>query len=184
MNLDAHGLRVTAWICIAVLSVAAVIAVWRGYWGNVAILGGFAIGTALFLASERLPSLFALLFVLAAFINAASWALGLWSLFPVYDNLVHAYTTFAGTITAGYLAYRSKTVRFNSIGWLFILSISTFGIGFGVFWEFFEWAAGMNSTYRDVMMDLLMDSLGAAVAAVLSGYAVRRQKDSLARRQA
>lgn len=175
MRLDSYGLRIAAWICTAVLLALAAVAIWHGYWGNVAILGGFATGTMLFLASKRLPSLFALLFVLAAFINAASWAYGLWSLFPVYDNVVHAYTTFAGTITIGYLAYQSNTVQFNSIGWLFMLSISTFGVGFGVFWEFFEWAAGMRSSYQDVMTDLLMDTLGAAAVAVASAYAVRRR---------
>lgn len=97
------------------------------------------------------------LLALAALINGAGYAFTLWHDRTAFDEAVHCYTSFAIVAAVGRYAFpRSSS-----------LALIIFGIAIGVGWEIFEWAIGIIGDPYDTMGDLLMDGLGAALAAAL-----------------
>jgi hypothetical protein len=142
---------------------------------------------------DRLPTLFDFLFVLAALLNAGGWVLGLFYQPGLYDEIVHAFTTFAVTLALSFLTYSSMLTIFRNHKLLYLLTITSCGIAIGALWEVAEWTAGivlsteviesLNDTMwtagivlstevieslNDTIIDLIMDSLGAAIAALTS----------------
>ena len=130
-----------------------------------------ALGLALFLAAslafvvmdDPSPTLFDFLFVLAALLNAGGWVLGRFYQPGLYDEIVHAFTTFAVTLALSFLAYCSMVTIFRNHKLLYLLTITTFGIGIGALWEVAECTAGIVllteviESLNDRIIDLIMD---------------------------
>jgi membrane associated rhomboid family serine protease len=125
---------------------------------------------------HRLPRLFSLLFVLAGALNAAAYVFDLWDRIGIYDEFVHFYTTFAVAGAFGYFAFHRPHVSDASYLWRFVAVVTAFGFGVGVLWEVFEWAIGIIGDWVDTVVDLAMDTLGAAAAGLFCAWAVRRQR--------
>ena len=80
LDLDRQGYRNAAWVGIAVLGAGLVLAAALGRWfGVVTLIACLGASIGFMLARERLPSLFDLLFVTAAVINAAGWVANIWT---------------------------------------------------------------------------------------------------------
>lgn len=93
------------------------------------LIAVFLIASAAFVAIDtRLPSLFNFLFVAAAIVNAADWVWSFYVTIAGYDEAVHFYTTFAVTLSAGYLTYYSVREHFRHHRAHFVLVISSFGL--------------------------------------------------------
>lgn len=174
ISLDARGYRIAAWIGVVLLAAAAAVTLIMGRWWGSAGLAAFLVGAVAFLMwQSRLPALFSLLFVLAAILNACGWVFNFWDRIPYYDPVTHAYTTFATALALGFLAYYSVTVHFRERGWLFALSVASFGLSLGGLWEIFEWSISVKQTYQSVAIDLIADTLGALVAGAFAAWAIR-----------
>ena len=104
-NLD-HPLFVqSTWVVLAILLAAAGYLFMQERWLGVAVLGGTILASLAFIVlDERLPRAFNLLFVLAGALNAGAYVFDLWDRIGVYDEFVHAYTTFALAAAFGCLA--------------------------------------------------------------------------------
>ena len=166
LNLDNKIYVVAAWIGIAVLAAALVLLVLRGSWLNALLLGAFLAAATAFVAfDQRLPSLFDLLFVVAALLNAVGWTWQAYTGIPGYDEFAHFFTSFTVTLSLGFLVYRSIREPFRQHRLHFVLVITSFGISLGAFWEIFEWA--ILRELINPVVDIIMDSLGA----VLAGFA-------------
>ena len=167
--------RIAAWIGIALLAGGLVAVVVQGRWLGVGMLAAFLSASVAFIFTrERLPNLFNLIFVLAAVVNAAGWVWDLYSRIGPYDEMAHAFTTFALTLALGFLVYYSVKAHFATHGLLFVLAIANLGIAIGAIWEVFEWVVNISHSLNDAMIDLIMDSTGAVVAGIFSAWAVRR----------
>lgn len=174
LNLDDPRFATWAWIGIAALALTVVVTFLLGRWDGGLVLTGFLIASVGFVRYEdRLPCLFDLLFVAAAVLNGLGYVFNLFPIGP-YDELAHFYTTFALTLSLGFLFYYSLRSEFRAHRHLFVLAIASFGCTVGVFWEFFEWATGIIGSLGDTLGDLAMDALGAGLAALLAGWAIRR----------
>jgi hypothetical protein len=63
---------------------------------------------------------------------------------------------------------------FRQPTWLYLFTITSFGIAIGALWEVTEWTAGkilpseVIGSLDDTIVDLIMDSLGAGFAAAIS----------------
>ncbi len=164
------------------LFIAIVAAIAQGQWNNAIALAGFWIAALVFiLTDDKLPTLFDFLFVIAALLNAGGWV---WRLFyqpGPYDEITHAFTTFAITLALGFLVYRSMLSVFRQHSWLYVLTVASFGIAIGAIWEIMEWSAGfifnteVIGDVNDTVTDLIMDSLGAGFAAMISLWALRER---------
>ncbi|NJN18955.1 MAG: hypothetical protein HC822_23210 [Oscillochloris sp.] len=178
-----RGYRLAAWIGQAILLGAIIVVLMRERFDGALVLGGFLLAAFGFMVFEdRLPNLFDLLFVVAALVNAAGWVWDLYAMPGYYDEIAHAYTTFAITLALGWLAYGSLFGSFREHRWLFMLVIASFGIALGAIWEIGEWTVDVlfpvqvtNNMY-DTMIDLIVDSIGALFAGVVSVWALSTRK--------
>lgn len=180
LNTNWRGYRVAAWIGQIFLGLAVLAAIAQGNGLNAIALAGFLIASLVFVVKDdRLPTLFDFLFVIAALLNAGGWV---WRLFyqpGPYDEITHAFTTFAITLALSFLVYRSMLTVFRQHKVLYLLTVTSFGIAIGALWEVTEWTAGKVLTTEvigsldDTIVDLIMDSLGAGLAAVISLWALQ-----------
>lgn len=174
------GYRIAAWVGQAFLAIAVVMALGQGKWQSALALAGFLIASFIFVVrDDKLPTLFDFLFVLAALLNAGGWVWGLFYPPGPYDEITHAFTIFALTLAFSFLVYQSMLTVFRQHRLLYLLTIASFGIAIGALWEVAEWIAGeilrveVIESIDDTITDLMMDSLGAVMAAVTSLWALQ-----------
>jgi hypothetical protein len=179
-NLNWKGYRIIAWIGQALLTIFVIAAAVQGKWSNALGLAFFLVLSFVFvIRDDKLPTLFDFLFVLAALLNATGWVWNLFGMPGPYDEIVHAYTTFAITLALSFLVYGSMLNIFRNHTLLYLVTITSFGIAIGALWEVTEWSAGkiLNTqvieSLDDTIIDLVMDSLGAGLAALISLWALR-----------
>ena len=166
MQIESRVYHVAAWAGVALLAAALLFVLAKGNWFGGILLTIFLLASAAFvLFDTRLPNLFDLLFVAAAIVNAAGWVWDLYGRIPGYDEISHFYTSFAVTLSLGYLVYQRVREPFREHRFHFVLVIASFGISLGAFWEIFEWL--FLKELPNPVVDIIMDSLGA----VLAGFA-------------
>lgn len=148
---------------------------------NMAVTGAITFGVTLLpaLLERRFgytlhPGLLAWL-ALAALIHAAG-SLGLYEQFQWFDNIAH---TVSAMVIAGigYAFFRALELHSEEIdvpGEFRFVFILVFVLSTGVFWEILEFALGdLITVYgiNDIVTDMIFNTLGAAIVAVLgTGY--------------
>ncbi|BAB77019.1 hypothetical protein ACN23B_26680 [Anabaena sp. FACHB-709] len=184
-SLNWRGYRVIAWIGQALLAIFVIAAGFQGKWLNALGLAFFLVASFVFVVrDDKLPTLFDFLFVLAALLNATGWVWNLFGKPGLYDEIVHAYTTFAITLALSFLVYSPMLNLFRNHTLLYLVTITSFGIAIGALWEIAEWSAGkvlsteVIESLDDTIIDLVMDSLGAGLAALTSLWALRQWANS------
>ena len=171
------GYRTLAWVLQGLLAIAIVVVLIQGKWLPALTLGGFLLVSFLFVKLEhKLPTVFDLIFMIAALINAGGWAWDLYNQPGPYDEIAHFFTVFAITLAFGFLLYRELMESFYNHRVMFVLTIASLGIALGTLWEIIEWLADfvvakqIVSGLFDTVTDLILDSAGALLAALLNLY--------------
>jgi hypothetical protein len=185
LSIDWKGYRFAAWMGQTLLGIAVLAAALQGKWQNAIALALFLIVSLVFVVKDdKLPTLFDFLFVLAALLNAGGWVWG-WFYAPgPYDELVHGFTMFAITLALSFLAYSSMLPIFRQHTLLYLLTIASFGIAIGALWEITEWSAGkilatdVIGSVDDTVIDLIMDTFGSGLAAIISLWVLQKWTDS------
>jgi hypothetical protein len=170
---------VTYWTVavIGVLLATSIYLVFIERWVGVMVLSGTAACSLAFIRLQHLLTrLFNLLFVLAGAINAVAYVFNLWDRISPYDEFVHAYTTFAIAAAFGYLAFHRHYVGELSNSRHFLSLVIAFGLAIGAGWEVVEWAIGIIGDKIDTVVDLAMDTIGAAVAGLFCRIALNHQR--------
>ncbi|MGA7938229.1 MAG: hypothetical protein WCA35_32060 [Kovacikia sp.] len=91
---------------------------------------------------------------------------------------------FAITLALSFLAYRPMLPIFRQHTLLYLLTIISFGIAIGALWEITEWSAGeilatnVIGSVNDTVTDLIMDTLGSGLAAIISLWVLQKWTDS------
>jgi hypothetical protein len=172
---DWKGYRILAWVLQGLLGIAIAVVLIQGKWLPAAALAGFLVISFLFVKLEnKLPTIFDLVFMIAALINAGGWAWDLYNQPGLYDEVAHFFTIFAITLAFGFLLYRELMESFFNRRFMFILTIASLGIAIGSLWEVIEWLADfvipkqIVSGLFDTITDIILDSLGAILAALLN----------------
>ena len=180
MSTNWRGYRIAAWGGQFLLTIAVLVTAAQGKWKEAMALGVFLLASFAFVALENhLPTLFDMLFVLAALLNAGGWVWGLFYQPGPYDEITHAFTIFSITLALSFLVYGSLLTSFRHHKLLYVLTIASFGIAIGAVWEVAEWLAGkilpseVIGSLDDTIMDLVMDTVGAGLAALLSLWALQ-----------
>ncbi|HEY9768229.1 MAG TPA: hypothetical protein V6C71_06925 [Coleofasciculaceae cyanobacterium] len=170
-----RGYRIAAWVGQFLLAIATVIILVRVGWQAAIILLFFLVASLVFVIKDRnLPTLFDFLFVLAALLNAGGW-IGLFYQPGPYDEITHAFTTFSVTLALSFIVYSSMLTVFRSHRRLYLLTIISFGIAIGALWEIFEWVTATINSLDDTIVDLIMDTIGAIAASLLSLRALQEK---------
>lgn len=176
MRLQNQLYLVLAWCGIALIGVAAVVMAVRGDWLAAAVLLLFlGLSVAFVLLRRALPNLFDLLFVLASMVNAAGYVWDLFTGVVYYDEVAHAFTSFALAMALGFLVYRTMALHFAEHGWLFVIAAASLALSLGVLWEIFEFYTGLALDIRDTITDLIADTLGALAGGLVAAREVRRR---------
>lgn len=169
VSLNARGYSIAGWVGLALMAAAVIWLGWQANWLGFAISLLFLIASAAFMINRsRFPALFDLLFVIAALANGAGWVWELYSEVIGYDEIVHAYTTFAASLSLGFALYYSARAHLRTIA--FGVAIVTMGIAAGAVWEMFEWAI---IHVKDPVTDLMVDSIGAILAGIFGAWALK-----------
>lgn len=157
-----------AWpvVCGLLASVAAVLgigATLQGDWTSAAAWSACVlVGGAAMVFRRTLPPFFGFLLTLTVMVNTAGYVFNLWHERTPFDEIVHAFAFCAGTSTAGWFVLQQSP----RMGGLF-LKAALAALVAGLAWEAFEWTTGIVGDTRDTLVDLLMDIIGALVAAGL-----------------
>lgn len=168
-RLNYKAYTVAGWAGVALMAAAVVVLGLRGDWVGFSVsLLFFASSAAFLIMRSEFPALFDLLFVVAALANGAGWVWGLYSEVVGYDEVVHAYTTFAASLSLGFALYYSMRAHFHTA--VFGLAIVTMGIAAGAIWEMFEWTL---ISLKDPVLDLMVDSIGAIAAGIFGTWVLK-----------
>jgi hypothetical protein len=135
-----------------------------------------ALSFAHLLRSERRPAVFDVVFALAALAGALGYAFDLFGEIVPYDELTHAFTTFSVSLAFYFLFYEGAVPERRAVA--LGSSVFTLGVTVGAYWEIFEWFFVGKYTMADTISDLLVDSAGALVAALVA-LVLRRRGDRL-----
>jgi hypothetical protein len=184
VNADWKGYRILAWVLQGLLAIAIVVVLIQGKWIPAATLAGFLVISFLFVKLERkLPTLFDLVFMVAALINAGGWTWDLYNKPGPYDEIAHFFTIFAMTLAFGLLLYRELMESFYSHRLMFVLTIASLGIAIGALWEVVEWLADFVTPKQivsglfDTITDIILDSAGAVLAALVNLRGLNELRD-------
>jgi hypothetical protein len=182
-NTNWEGYRKIAWAGVILLVLALVVVAMQANWIGSAFLAGFLVLSVAFLKlEERLPTLFDLVFVSAALLNAVGCAWDLYNKPGLYDEVAHFYSIFAITLAVGFALYRELMGSYDGHRLLFVVTIASLGIALGALWEVAEWSADffvekqIVSGLFDTVTDLILDSAGALCAALLNLWGLNELK--------
>ncbi len=112
------------------------------------------------------PRAFDVLFALAALVGALGYVFDLFGEIVPYDELTHAFTTFSVSLAFYFLFYGGAVPEQRAVA--LGTSVFTLGVTAGTYWEIFEWATGARYTITDTVIDLVADSIGALMAALVA----------------
>lgn len=178
--LDNNGLRYAAFALTALSLLAAGWLALQGRWSEASIMGGFVAAAVLFgVWRDRLPSLFTLIFAIAAAINALGYVLELWASPAWFDEAVHVATPFAVVTAVAWMLVKRQDAYPRTHPARYMFKIVIIGLAVGVLWEGFEWVIGIVGSARDTLSDLLMDMIGAVLAAIFCLAAARSEETEL-----
>ncbi len=192
-NMNWGGYRTAAWVGVGLLAVAIIVVAMQRDWIAAVTLAVFMGVSIVFIVRERqLPTLFDLVFVIAALINAGGWAWNLFDTVGPYDEIAHFFTLFAITLSLGFLFYNEVMRGFYSHRIMFVFTITSMGIALGALWEVAEWLSDFVIPMEiipgldDTITDMMLDSGGALLAALVNlwGLNERARAERKAERQA
>lgn len=121
---------------------------------------------AYLLRDDSRPTVFDVLFLLAAVVGAFGYVFDLFSEVVPYDELTHAFATFSVSLAFLFLFYQDVVPRRRAIA--VMTSVFTLGMTVGALWEIFEWVTGNRYGLADTISDLVMDGIGALIAAAVA----------------
>ena len=174
------GFRISAWVMLAASAVTAVALAFDGAIINALWFSGMvAVVYAAVFVLKDLPPLFAVILILSDIFAAGVWVWHANRAVVFYDEVLHAFATFAITSAFAHAAYYPLRRELLNRPALMALAVITFGLGAGAAWEIIEWLgfsnfdASMVSSRADTVSDLALDGLGALFAYLLVKRAYR-----------
>ena len=119
-------------------------------------------------------------FAIALLVNMAGYIWNLYTQIQWFDEVLHAFTSFALTLPLALLLCGAVLNGADSRPILFVLTVAGLGLAVGTLWEIAEWAydqvvprnAILGKT--DTMIDLIADLIGSVLAAIVSLVMVKR----------
>lgn len=120
----------------------------------------------------------------AILVNAAGYLLDLYERFWWFDDAVHTYTSFTLSLLLALLLYGRVLDGARNYSVLFVLAVAVLGGGIGALWEIAEWGydqwvpenAILGKT--DTMIDLILDTIGALAAGIVSLWVIRSSSNT------
>ena len=122
------------------------------------------------------------LLVLALLMSAASSLFEWYDVFFWYDEVLHAYFSFALSLVLALYAYDTILTGHRRHEVLLVLAVASLGLAAGVIWELWEWLYDLYTANNsilgktDTMIDLALDLAGGITAGIVSLPMLRSRK--------
>ncbi|GGF76246.1 hypothetical protein GCM10011402_31260 [Paracoccus acridae] len=113
--------------------------------------------------------------------NVAGYALNLYAAAWWFDRVLHAATLFALTFWLALLVFAPVFLPGRTL--LAAALVTSLGVAIGAWWEVAEWAFDLLSPgnvikgKNDTIIDIVMDTFGAALAAALAPHYLRSDQE-------
>lgn len=170
------------WLQVALMTVAAAWAVWEVVDGRfvfaIALFAVAGFGGMLLATPDRFVALFRLALLAAALVNAVGYIFELWEPKGPFDELVHAFTSFAGCAGIAWLLLGRSDLVSGRRPWALVGVTVAIGVVIGIAWELFEWAVGIIGARDDTISDLVMDAIGALGAGLFCAWVAGKRRRS------
>lgn len=120
------------------------------------------------------------LFVFAIIVNIAGYVWDLYDRFWWFDEALHLYTSFALTLALALRLYSRGLAAVRDAKLVLALTVASVGIAVGTLWEVGEWGydqfvpTDVILGKTDTIVDLMLDTAGAAAAALVILGMVKR----------
>ena len=151
---------------VGIVTAALVETIIRADFSGSLVIGAFLLSLiALKFFRKNIADEAVIFFSAAAIFNTIGYRWNLYRAPGPFDEVAHAYTSFAVTLIAGQLLYGDFSKSFKNNFFLSLFTVANTGVVIGVSWEFFEWAVAILGDLNDTLSDLLLDWIGAAIAA-------------------
>jgi hypothetical protein len=174
-SVDSSTARVLAWCGVALQVVAFIAVWWLQRWNGLWTIGGFfVLSLAFMLLQDRMPSMISFLIVCASLLNAGGWAWNWFHQFRWFDEIVHTFTPFALVSAIMYHLLTNGWVSRPPGTSGFMIMAALIGLGLGMVWELLE-ASFLNLAWGDTLLDVVMDTIGAAIGGIFAGWVIDRQ---------
>lgn len=117
--------------------------------------------------------------IIATLANIAGYVWNLYDQIRLFDEILHAFTTFALTLPIALFLYRVILIGARTRPLLFVLTVASLGLAIGAVWEIAEWAydqivpGNVILGKNDTIIDLMVDAIGSIVAGIVSVGMVR-----------
>jgi len=112
-------------------------------------------------------------FAVAVVVNIAGYVWNLYNRFRWFDEVLHFYTVFALTLALALRLYDRGLADLREYKLILALVVASVGVTAGTLWEIGEWGydqivpANAILGKTDTVIDLILDTAGAALAAVV-----------------
>ncbi len=114
------------------------------------------------------------LLVLALLMSATSSLFEWYDVFGWYDEVLHAYMSFALALLLALYAYGTVLTGRRSYEALLVLAVAALGLAAGTIWEIWEWLYDLYTANNsilgktDTMIDLTLGLAGSVIAGIVS----------------
>lgn len=153
-----------AWLGVALQAAALVFVLLSQRWGGAWSIQIFLILSVVFLLlDERLPKLISFIVVVASIINAGGWAWNWYDRFVWFDEFIHTFSSFTLMSAMGAVAWTRGWGNAVPGTGRFVVWSAVVGLGLGILWEIAE-SLFLNLRVLDTIVDLVVDTIGAALA--------------------
>ena len=111
--------------------------------------------------------------IIATLANIAGYVWNLYDQIRLFDEILHAFTTFALTLPIALFLYRVILIGARTRPLLFVLAVASLGLAIGAVWEIAEWAydqivpGNVILGKNDTIIDLMVDAIGSIVAGIV-----------------
>jgi hypothetical protein len=166
---NSNAYRVLASIAIPIQAVALVFVLFSQRWGGAFSIAVFLALSVLFMyVEERLASLVSFIVVGAATLNAFGWAWNWYNQFAPFDEFIHFFTSFAVMSAVADALWLRGMLKGEPGSGSFVVKVALIGLALGILWEIAE-SLFLNLGWWDTLLDLIVDTAGAALAGVFIG---------------
>lgn len=182
--IDARGWRALSWFGAVLFAAALTTLMLLGRWPELQIAACFFVPLlAVMLIPHGLPNLLVAVIVACILVSAAGWAwdwyAGLWW----FDVVLHAVNPLVMMAASMFMLWKAAFLAHAPRKGRFVLWSTGLGLALGVAWELIE-VTYLPLTWPDTILDLVMDTAGAALGGWLAIWLIeQRGQAPVGRRQ-
>jgi hypothetical protein len=170
--IDSRAWTHLSWAGVAVFALWLALLIQDARWPELRMAACFFLPLVLLLLIPHgLPPVMLALGTLCFLVSAAGWALDWYGLWWWFDVALHTLNPFALMTGSMYMLWKAELIPARRPG-RFVLWATGLGLAMGIGWELIE-VTYLDLTWPDTILDLVMNTAGAAFAGSFALWMIR-----------